>query len=124
MTCSLDGSLRVWNLKSGKQIEDDWRDGESQLLDIALSPDGKKVVSGSEDGVVTLWGIDAEKAVTKWTKRTNLATSVCWSQDGGRVLSGSEDGTARVWDVESGETILAIKTGLRCTRQSTRRMKP
>ncbi|OAX31318.1 WD40 repeat-like protein [Rhizopogon vinicolor AM-OR11-026] len=112
MTCSEDGSLRVWNLKSGKQIEDDWREGESELWDIALSPDGKKVISGSQDGVVRLWDMDAGKAVTKWTGHTSVAASVCWNQDGGRVLSGSFDGTARVWDVKRGETILAIRTGL------------
>ncbi|KAG1822674.1 uncharacterized protein BJ212DRAFT_820677 [Suillus subaureus] len=47
MTCSEDGSLRVWNLKTGKQIGDEWRDGESQVWTIALSPDGQKVIGGS-----------------------------------------------------------------------------
>jgi WD40 repeat protein len=45
MTCS-DGSLRVWDLQSGKQITSDWRDGESGVSTIALSLNGKKVVSG------------------------------------------------------------------------------
>ncbi|KAG1821297.1 WD40-repeat-containing domain protein [Suillus variegatus] len=61
MTCSIDGSLRVWNLKSGKQIGDDWQDGDSQVRTIVLSPDEKKVVSGSEDGRVRLWDIDTGK---------------------------------------------------------------
>jgi WD40 repeat protein len=118
ITCSLDGSLRVWNVKSGKQIGDDWRDGDSDVWSIALSPDGKKVVSGSEDGVVRLWDIDTCKVITKWTGHTRLVISVCWSRDGRRVLSGSHDGTARQWDVQSVETIpepieiiASIKTG-------------
>ncbi|KAG2741235.1 WD40 repeat-like protein [Suillus brevipes Sb2] len=105
VTCSLDGSLRVWNVKSGKQIGDDWRDGDSPVWCIALSPDGKKVVSGSYDGAVRLWDIDTRKVVKKWTGHTEGVTSVCWSRDGRRVLSGSRDGTARQWEVESGETI-------------------
>ncbi|KAG2054608.1 WD40 repeat-like protein [Suillus hirtellus] len=112
ITCSVDGSLRVWNLKSGKQIGEDWRDGESQVYCIALSPDGKKVVSGSEDGGVRLWDIDKCKVIVKWMGHTQSVCSICWSRDGRRVLSGSEDGTARQWDMESGETILEpIKTG-------------
>ncbi|KAG1807117.1 quinon protein alcohol dehydrogenase-like superfamily [Suillus subaureus] len=120
ITCSMDHSMRVWNLKSGKQIGEDWRDGESAVYRIALSPDGKKVVSGSEDGAVKVWDIDTCEVITKWTEHTRAVVSVCWSRNGRRVLSGSEDGTARQWvmesgetaDIESGETILAsIKTG-------------
>src|ERR1700709_882806 len=65
--CSLDGSLRLWNLLTGKQIGNDWRDGESGVYTIALSPDGKKVVSGSGDGVVRLWDVDMEKVIAMWT---------------------------------------------------------
>jgi len=54
MTCSNDGSLRIWDLQSGKQIGNDWRDGESTVNAVGLSLDGKKVVSGSNDGVVRL----------------------------------------------------------------------
>ncbi|KAG1784966.1 quinon protein alcohol dehydrogenase-like superfamily [Suillus plorans] len=111
MTCSSDGSLRVWNLKSGKQIGEDWRDGDSPVWTMALSPDGKKVVSGSEDGRVRLWDMDTGKIIVKWMGHTRPVISVCWSRDGRRVLSGSDDGTARQWDVESGEAYLApIKT--------------
>jgi WD40 repeat protein len=95
----------VWDVKSGKQIGDDWRDGDNPVYSIALSPDGKKVVSGSEDGAVRLWDIDTCKLIKTWTGHTKRVMSVCWSRDGRRVLSGSYDGTARQWNVESGETI-------------------
>jgi WD40 repeat protein len=104
ITCSHDSSLRVWSLKSGKQVGEDWRDGESKVESIALSPDGKKVVSGSWDGAVRLWDIDTCKVIAKWTGHTHLVASVCWNRDGRSVLSGSDDGTARQWDVESWET--------------------
>lgn len=111
ITCSLDGTLRIWNLESGKQIGRDWRDGDSWVWTIALSPDGKKLVSGGSDGAVRLWDIDTCKVITKWTGHTILVASVWWSRDGRRVLSGSDDGTARQWDVENKETIASIKTG-------------
>jgi WD40 repeat protein len=112
MTGSLDGSLRVWDLQSGKQIGNDWRDGESEVYAIALSPDGKKVASGSGDGVVRLWDVATGKVIAKWVGHTGITYCVSWRRDGGRVVSGShDDGTARVWDVESGKTVLAIETG-------------
>jgi WD40 repeat protein len=112
ITCSLDGSLRLWNLESGEQIGNDWRDAESDVHTITLSPDGKNLASGSEDGAVRLWDVDTGKVISKWTGHTELVTSVCWCPDGQRVVSGSLDGTARQWNVKSGETILTpIETG-------------
>jgi WD40 repeat protein len=112
MTCSDDGSLRIWDLQNEKQIGNDWRDGQSVINTIRLSPDGKKVVSGSDDGVVRLWDADTGRVIAKWTGHKRRISSVCWNRDGGQVVSGSyDDGTARVWDVESGEIVLAIETG-------------
>jgi len=99
-------------LESGEQIGDDWRDGESGIFTIALSPDGKKIASGSRDGWVRFWDIDTGKLIIKWMAHTDIISSLCWSRDGGRVVTGSYDMTVRVWNVESRETILEIKTEL------------
>jgi len=125
ITCSLDGSLRLWNLESGVQIGNGWRDDDddddggggsdrrsAEVWIIALSPNGKTVASASFDGKVRLWDVKMEKVVAKWTGHADIVRSLCWSVDGERVVSGSHDGTMSVWDVESGDTVLGpIKTG-------------
>jgi len=113
ITCSFDGSLRLWNIESGVQIGNDWRDGGTEgVRSIALSPNGKTVASGNRDGKVRLWDIETKKVIAKWTGHTYGVGSLCWSIDGERVVSRSTDGTIRVWDVESGDTVLGpIKTG-------------
>ncbi|KAG2341135.1 WD40 repeat-like protein [Suillus weaverae] len=116
ITCSSDGSLRLWDLKSGAQIGDEWRDegDEAQVSTMALSPNGKTLASGSNDGTVRLWDVETGKVVVKWKGHTRLVMSVCWSPNGERVVSGSYDGTARVWDVKSEEPVKGlnpIKTG-------------
>jgi WD40 repeat protein len=109
MTCSWE--LRVWDLESGAQIGEDWKDEEeSGMDDIALSPNGKTVVSGYWDGKVKLWDVETGKVIQRWTGHTGIVMSVCWSADGDRVVSGSGDGTARVWNVKTGKRILKIKT--------------
>ncbi|KAG2341060.1 WD40 repeat-like protein [Suillus weaverae] len=116
ITCSSDGSLRLWDLESGAQIGDEWRDegDEAEIRTMALSPNGKTLASGSYDGTVRLWDVKTGKVVVKWEGHTELVTSVCWSPNGERVVSGSYDGTARVWDVKSEEPVKGlnpIKTG-------------
>jgi WD40 repeat protein len=109
---SLYGSFRVMDLETGTQVGEEWEDKDREVIKIALSPDGKKVASGSRDGAVKLWNVDMGKVIKTWTGHTKHVKSVSWSPDGGRVVSGSWDETFRVWDVEKGKTILGpINTG-------------
>jgi WD40 repeat protein len=105
MTCSWDGSLQVWDVERGKQIGADWRDDRTGMITIALSPDGKRVLSGSTDGAVRLWDIDTAKIFAKWTGHTAGIISLL-NGDGRRVVSRSYNKTVWVWDAGAGETII------------------
>ena len=113
ITCSDDSSLRLWEIESGTQIGDDWRDGGREgVWSIALSPNSKTVASGGRDGKVRLWDVETKKVVAKWTGHADIVRSLCWSADGDLMVTGSYDGTMRVWHVESGDTVLGpIQTG-------------
>ncbi|KIK43721.1 hypothetical protein CY34DRAFT_81233 [Suillus luteus UH-Slu-Lm8-n1] len=102
---SLNGSFRVWDLRSGTQVGDEWEDNDLWLT-MALSPDGKIIASGSLDGAVRLWNIYTGKVIIALTGHEEAVRTVCWSPNGGRVVSGYLDGTFRVWNVETGKTIL------------------
>ncbi|KAG2101366.1 WD40-repeat-containing domain protein [Suillus discolor] len=110
ITCSADGSLRLWDLKSGAQIGSEWRDDgdEVAIIEMSLSPTGKTIASGSSNGTVRLWDVETGKVVVKWKGHASFVGPVCWSPNGGRVVSGSNDGTARVWDVKSGKPVKGL----------------
>lgn len=76
------GSLRMWNLESGKRI---WVTGEMETVKIALPPGGRKVVSGSDDGAVKLWDIDTCKFIAKWTGSGTSLLEARWSASGGWI---------------------------------------
>ncbi|KAG2032336.1 WD40-repeat-containing domain protein [Suillus americanus] len=113
ITCSWDGSLRLWDLESGTQIGEDWRDENNAVRSMALSPNGKTIASGSggSDYNVRLWDVKTKKVISNWIGHTHVVCALCWSAGGKQVVSGSWDGTARIWNVKSGQTVLMIETG-------------
>ena len=86
ITCSYDGSFRLWDLESRVQIGDNWRDdwNEAEAWSIALSPSGKTVASGSNNGKIRLWDVETKKVVAKWIGHTHFVMSFGWSVDGER----------------------------------------
>jgi WD40 repeat protein len=66
---------------------------------VSFSPDGKRIVSGSNDKTVKLW--DAEIGQESLTLKGHRGDvySVAFSPDGKRIVSGSNDNTVKVWDV-------------------------
>ncbi|KAG8723258.1 hypothetical protein FRC09_004087 [Ceratobasidium sp. 395] len=70
---------------------------------IAYSPDGRRIVSGSEDGKVRIWDAEAGDAMLgPLTGHSGEVNSVAFSPDGRWIASGSEDKTIQLWDAEAG----------------------
>ncbi|KAJ8587075.1 WD40 repeat-like protein [Rhizopogon salebrosus TDB-379] len=114
ISCSDDGSLRLWDLETGAQIGNDWRDvgDETEVFMTALSPNGNIIASGHSDGMVRLWDVGGEGVIAKCIGHTSPVWALCWNADGDRMVTGAEDGTVRVWEVESAETVLGpIESG-------------
>ena len=88
-----------------------------QLLDghalgvtsVAVSPDGARIVSGSDDGSVRVWDAKAARCVAVLEGHSNAVTSVAFAPDGGRILSGSEDRSVRVWDAMAGCCVAVLE---------------
>ena len=72
---------------------------------LAVSADGKRVVSGSDDMTVRVWDLATGKQLHCFQGHTGPVGSVAFSPDGKLVASGSEDRTARVWDLATGRPI-------------------
>jgi tetratricopeptide (TPR) repeat protein len=73
------------------------------VLAVAFSPDGKTVLTSSDDKTARLWDAASGQPCGEPLRHEGSVRAVAFSPDGKTVLTGSDDKTARRWDVVSGQ---------------------
>ena len=84
--------------------------GHSKTVNsVAYSPDGTKIVSGSDDETIKIW--DANKGEHLQTLRghADYVNSVAYSPDGTKIVSGSWDKTIKIWDENTEQCLQTLR---------------
>ncbi|KAJ8589098.1 WD40 repeat-like protein [Rhizopogon salebrosus TDB-379] len=100
---SLDGTMRKWDCDTGLLVGKPWKGEGRSISALALSPDGRTIACGREDGSVQRWNTDGEMIEGVWTGHSGIVLSLSWSPRGSHLASGSEDGTILIRKTKSGE---------------------
>ena len=99
ITRAFVGGVRVGERDTGQEVQK--LTGHQHLVtSVAVTPDGRYIVSGSDDKTVRVWERDTGKEVQKLTGHHDWVTSVAVTPDGRYIVSGSLDRTVRVWSID------------------------
>lgn len=88
-------SVRRWDAKTGQALAS-LNEHSGEVNTIALSADGKRLVSASDDWTVRLWDLESGKSRVL-RGHQGPVEEARFSPDGRQILSLSADGTIRIW---------------------------
>src|SRR5258706_5483371 len=99
-------SIRVGKLSSWPAPPLEWTGHADSIRSMCYSPDGTRVVSGSNDKTIRIWDAKSGTVIGEpLTGHTSGVNSVAYSPDGRHITSGSTDSTIRIWDAETGTAV-------------------
>ncbi|MDR3020127.1 MAG: caspase family protein [Treponema sp.] len=101
-----DRAIKLWDITTGREIKTFVGDNCA-----VLSPDGKMLLSGSNDSTIKLWDIATGNEIRTFVGHTRIVNEVAFSPDGKLIISGSWDQTMKLWDVATGIEIRTFTTG-------------
>lgn len=70
-----------------------------------FTADGRRVVTASHDGSVSVWEGSEGRAVAHWVCHTQPIRDLALNAGGDRLITASQDGTARIWTLPAGTPV-------------------
>ncbi len=98
-TAGIDGTLRVYDLRTGRPISSVQVRGSLQDLD--FSADGERVAGASLAGDIAIWNLDRRK-LERTIRHGDAIVSIRFSPDGKEIATGDLPGNVDFWDPATG----------------------
>ncbi len=103
---SMDGSIRLWNAKTGEPVGDPLAGHDQPVNSVTFSPSGELMASGGDDQSIVLWDVETREPLGDPLKgHVGAVNSVAFDPEGRLLASGSADSTIILWDVKTREPI-------------------
>lgn len=112
---SVDGTLRLWDVRSGRMIRSITPDLKRRpgIYSLAFSLDGQALASGYTDSMIKLWDAASGRLIRSFEGHTKTVMYVAFSPDRKTLASGAQDNTLKLWDVASGRLLRSTDSQLK-----------
>ena len=115
-----DGTVRLWNLASGREVHAFEADGAAAAL--AFSPNGKTILVGNEYGEIFVWNLETKKRTatfavepSKYEYAENYVLAIHVLKDNQTAITAEYGGKIRGWDLKRGKQINVVAA---CRKQN------
>src|SRR5919199_1244106 len=107
------GGYGIWQLSQHHKYKDSLlintiAEDASYVNYLAISPDGKRLLSSSADKTIKVWDFPTGKEIRTLIGHSSYVNYVILTPDGNKLVSASADNTIKIWDFSTGKELLTL----------------
>ncbi len=107
-TSSMDRSIRLWDVRSGKLLASFLAGHRDWIRTIGFQPDGTRLISGGDDGSIRVWDLTSGRRLQRFPAHQGWVLHLVFSTDGSLMATAGQDGMVLIWSAESLEVVQRI----------------